>query len=159
MDSVYWHLALSHVPILGVVFGTAVLAVALMKKSEDVKKAALALFVVSAATAIPVYLSGEGAEESVSGLPGVLASFMESHEETAAGAVLGTAILGVFSLGLLAYFRAPKKLPSRLLAVILLLALVDCGLLARTANLGGKIRHSEIRAGAVDAGGGKEDRD
>jgi hypothetical protein len=50
-------------------------------KSEELKKMSLWVFVLVALVALPVYLTGEPAEEVVEHLPGVAESFIESYEE------------------------------------------------------------------------------
>jgi hypothetical protein len=52
-----------------------------VRKSEEIKKMCLWVFVLGAVVALPVYLTGEPAEEVVEHLPGVAESFIESHEE------------------------------------------------------------------------------
>ncbi len=56
-------------------------------------------------------------------------------------------LTGAFAWLGLWQFRRLARIPNWNLAVILVLTLVSFGLMARASNLGGEIRHAEIRAG------------
>lgn len=69
----------------------------------------------------------------------------------AAGAIARNATLvrtslWAFALLALWLYRAPRTLPRWFAGVALLAALIPAGMLAWTAELGGRIRHEEIRA-------------
>ncbi|HEX9782951.1 MAG TPA: hypothetical protein VGA56_09525, partial [Opitutaceae bacterium] len=105
MNVAHLHLILNHVPVLGTAFGLGLLTFALWRKSEEVKKAALGLFVISALLAIPVYFTGEPAEEIVEELPDVSHANIEEHEEAAEVAFIGVLMLGVAALTKLIWRR------------------------------------------------------
>ena len=134
---------LNHVAVLGTAFGLGLVGWALLKKSEELKKVSLGVFVIVALLAIPAYLTGEPAEELVEDLPGVSETFIEQHEEAAQVAFAGVLIVGAAALGGLIFFRRGKNWLS---VIVLVLSLIVFVLMARTANLGGLIRHMEIRA-------------
>lgn len=144
MNAAHLHLLLNHIPVLGVIFGFFLLLAALWRGSEELKRASLVVFLLAALITIPTYLTGEPAEEIVEKLPGVAATFIEQHEESAKIALIGMEILGIVALGGLLFFRH-RNAPAWLTGVILLLAMVVGGWMIRTANLGGKIHHPEIR--------------
>lgn len=159
MNPVHAHLLLNHVPLVGIAFGCLLLVFGHLHKSEEIVKAGLALFAVCALIALPVYFSGEGAEEIVERLPEVSESLIGNHEEAALPALIVTEILGTIAVGGLLLFRVPKILPKAYIVFSLVLALVSLRLLARAANLGGQIRHSEIRSPHVLNTGGGEERE
>lgn len=143
MTTVHLHLMLTHVPVLGTVFALLLLTLGLVRRSEELKKVALWAFTFFAALAIPVFLTGEPAEELVEGLPGVSKAAIETHEDVAKivfGLIL---LLGAVALGGLACLRR-RPVPQWFGFSVLTLALATSGLLAWTANLGGKVRHTEI---------------
>jgi hypothetical protein len=146
MDLLHLHLLLNHVPVIGTFFGIALLLAALVRRSRELVVASLALFVLNAAVAVPVYLTGEPAEDRVEKLPGVSAAVIERHEEAAAVGFGAVAVLGAVSLVGLALAARNKPVSRGLMAVPLVLAVVAAGLMAWTANLGGQVRHTEIRA-------------
>ena len=146
MDTVHLHLLLNHVPVLGTLFGTVLLLVAVGRGSRELVVASLVVFVVSAAAAVPVYLTGEPAEERVEHIAGVSEDVIERHEEAAAVGFAAAVALGAVSVVGLVLAARKKPVARALIAVPLLLAVVTGGLLAWTANLGGQIRHTEIQA-------------
>ncbi len=149
MTATHFHLILNHIPVLGTAFGLGLLAFGLWRKSDDLKKAALGVFVIVAITTIPVYLTGEPAEDGVALLPGVSKAYMERHEEAAGFSFAGGTVLGVVSLAALLFFRRGRLLPIWVGSSLLAASLIVSGLMAWTANLGGQIRHSEIHTGDV----------
>lgn len=109
------------------------------------KKTALILFILATLVAVPTYLTGEPAEEAVEGLPGVTKAVIEKHEEAAGVAFTGVVVLGVLSLGGLLRYRQGRMLPPWFTSATIVASLIVFGLMAWTANLGGQIRHTEIR--------------
>ncbi|MEQ9405605.1 MAG: hypothetical protein RIM99_18595 [Cyclobacteriaceae bacterium] len=95
---------------------------------------------------IPVFLTGEEAEESVEHLSGVSENMIEEHEELAEKAIWLMGLLGALSL--LSLYAIVKKISfSKTLTLsTLVVSLITFGVFAKVGNLGGQIRHSEIRA-------------
>lgn len=151
MSSVHLHLLLNHIPVLGAAFATLLLAFAMVKKSDELKKVSLGAFVIAALIAIPVYLTGEPAEKIVEKLPGVSEAAIGRHEDAALVALIILSVLGVVAIAGLVFFRRSRRIPLWYSSVVLLLSLVASGAMAWTANLGGQVRHSEIRDGAASA--------
>lgn len=145
MNLAHLHLMLNHIPVLGIAFGLALVSLALLRKSEELKRISLGFLIVIALLASPAYLTGEPAEELVENLPGVSKSSIEQHEEAAQVAFAGVLIVGAAALGGLIFFRRRKLVPNWLSVIVLVLSLIVFALMARTANLGGFIRHAEIR--------------
>ena len=100
---------------------------------------------------VPVYLTGEPAEETVESLPGVSKAIIEQHDGAAAYAFTGVIVTGVAALGGLIYFRKARLLPVWYGSLLIACSLVVGGLMAWTANLGGQIRHTEIRSGTIQS--------
>jgi hypothetical protein len=149
MNAVHFHLLLNHVPVLGTVFGLGLLMIAHLWRSDAVFKATLCLLLVTALVAIPVYLTGEPAEDAVSGLPGVTENLIEKHEDAAAVALGGVLGLGLLSLAGLVIFRGERTVARGFAIVTFIATLSVSALMGYTANLGGQIRHTEIRTGAT----------
>ena len=147
MNPAHLHLALNHIPVLGTLFGLLLLALAAWRKSDELKRLSLWVFAAVAVLAIPAYLSGEPAEEMVEHLPGVSESLIKAHEEAAEAAFICLIILGTAATVGLVISRRGKRLPAWFSVPTMVLALVVGGLMTWTANLGGKVRHTEIRAG------------
>ncbi len=141
MNYAHIHLILNHVPVLGTVFGLLILTYGLNRKSEEVLKVGLIVFVGAALVTIPVYLTGEPAEEIVEHLAGVSENIIEQHEDWALYALVLMEITGV--LALLNLFAFRRSFSKMLLTAALLSSIIAFGLIFWTANLGGKIRHTE----------------
>lgn len=148
MSPVHIHLMLNHVPVVGMILALLLFAVAAMRRSTELIRVILALFILLAVVDIPVYLTGEPTEDRVENLPGVSHDAIEAHEDAAGIALASIEVLGVASLVGLYLFRG-GALPQWFVVVILILSIASAGLMGYTANLGGQVRHSEIRPGAV----------
>ena len=152
MDAVHIHLLLNHIPVIGTIFAVPLFAYALLRKSDELKRLALIILVFAAIVAIPVYLTGEPAEEAVEKLAGVSHTIIEEHEDAAKISMIFLMMTGALSLVGLFLMRTKKAFAAGWFVLIsLLFSVITAGLMARTANLGGQIRHSEIRAGNADA--------
>jgi len=157
MNLPHLHLMLNHVPVLGTVFGLALLAWGSWRQNVSLQRAALVTFIVSALIAIPVYFTGEPAEDAVERLAGVTENAIESHEAAALISLIAVELLGVIGLAGLLLARSRFN-PTIVMRSALAVALVTAGLMAWTANLGGRIRHSELQAGGQRAPAGEHGR-
>jgi hypothetical protein len=111
-------------------------------------KTSFIIILIAGVAALPVFLTGEGTEETVEHLPGVSEGLIERHEEMARLAMISIAAAGLLAFAALFSFR--WVLAGRFLkVVVLLLAITSGGLMAQTAHLGGQIRHTEIRNGVA----------
>lgn len=147
MNATHAHLMLNHLPVLGTAFGLLLLVLGLARRSEEWKRAGLVLFIVAALFALPTYLTGEPAEKGTLGLPGVNGAITERHEEVAQLALSAVLVLGGLSVSAFLLFRKGASIPGWFLGIVLVVALVTQGLMFWTANLGGQVRHTEIRSG------------
>ncbi|HET9326073.1 MAG TPA: hypothetical protein VFQ05_04805 [Candidatus Eisenbacteria bacterium] len=158
------HLMLNHLPVLGVLFSALVLGIGLLTRNTAISRLAIATLLAAALAGIPVFLSGEPAEEAIEHSAGVSERVIEVHENAARVAIIALEILGLAALAGLALYRRSDV--SRGFASILLVAtLALSGWMAWTAHLGGQIRHEELRGGTVasqqapDAEAGEEQED
>jgi hypothetical protein len=147
MDLTHIHLLLNHFPTIGSIIGGGLFVLALITKSDDLKRASLVVLLGIALLAIPTYMSGNGAQLGIKSLPGVSKSLIETHEGAALVAMAFMEVTGAFAWLGLWQFRRLARVPNWNLAVILILTVVTFGLMTRASNLGGEIRHAEIRAG------------
>ncbi len=151
MNAAHLHLMLNHFPVVGLVFALALLGWGALRKNPSLAKAGFAALVVVALLAIPAFLTGEPAEKVAEPLPGVSHPIIEQHEDVAKVALIVTLVAGVAALAGLWLARG-KAVASWCSSSVLLVALVAAGLMAWAANLGGKVRHTEIRGSAPVVG-------
>jgi hypothetical protein len=145
MNAIHWHLLLTHIPILGTLFGTLLFAVGFFIHSKEIHKAGLATLVIVSLLSIPTKLTGEEAEHKVEEYPGVSEHFLEEHEELAEKAVPLVLIMGAVSLFALYGLHTGKFTARWISGVVLVLALASFAMLALVGGHGGKIMHEEIR--------------
>ena len=148
MNSVQMHLALTHVPVILSFVGLIMLIVAFFIKNATLTKTSYIILLVAGVAALPVFFTGEGAEEAIENLPGISELVIERHEELAKFAMTSIAAAGLLALAALFSFKWQTS--ARIFkVVVLLLAITSGGLMAQTAHLGGQIRHTEIRSGVA----------
>lgn len=161
MDSTHLHLILNHFPIIGTLIGTLFLLYGAWKKNTSIQQLSLLTIFIMALIAIPVFLTGEPAEDKIENLPGVVESIIEQHEETAEIAFWTMLSAGLIAGITIALQLFDNKMAKSFVMISMLLSLVSFGLMARTGYLGGQIRHTEIRGNAatntVNQAGGEDD--
>ena len=145
MNAAHLHLVLNHIPVLGAIISFVLVLAILVKKDPGLKSLSLWWFVLIGALGAVVYLTGEPAEESVEHLSWFQENFVERHEDTALWALIVTevlALMGVFGL----YLQKKKHTtPVSFWRVAIVVAGINLAFMGWTANLGGQIRHTEIR--------------
>ena len=134
---------MNHLPVLGSLFALLLFAGTMYRRSVSLRFA-LWFLVSLGAVAVAVYLTGEPAADSVEKLVGITEQSIERHEEMAELATIGAGILAALSLIALLTFRR-KEIPRWVGAAGLVGTVVLSATMGWTANLGGQIRHSEIR--------------
>ena len=149
MSAAHIHLILNHVPVIGLIGALVLLAWALRRRSPEILRVALLCVVAVAVITVPVFFSGESAEEQLESTGAFPESRMESHEEAAEMALYATVasgLIALLSLGLL-----ERRGPARGMAIgaTVILSVVALGLAAVAANTGARIHHDEIAGRAA----------
>ena len=145
MNFAHLHLLLNHFPVIGTMIGLGLLLISLFGKHDDLKRGALIIFAAMALLAIPTFASGIGARVMIKDNPGISDILIQRHEGAAMLSFWFMEALGAVSLvGLWQFYRLSRQSTANFYAV-LLLSLLTVGLMARTGNTGGDIRHSEVR--------------
>jgi uncharacterized membrane protein len=142
---VHLHLLLNHLPIIVPGVALVLVALALRRRDDYLARVAMAILVAGAVTALPSYLTGEGAEHAVRDLPGVTRELIERHSDIALVAAIVLGVLGAFALWALWRYRRPAQLPRTVVGLTLAGTVVASALMAYTGLLGGQIRHTEAR--------------
>src|SRR6185437_14367620 len=116
-----------------------------LAKSDDVKRAALVIFFGIALISIPTFITGTATALAFEKNPEISKALIQQHENAAFFALAVMELTGVLAwLGLYQY-RRTSRLSQSMMMVVLLTALVSFGLMSKAANIGGEIRHAEIR--------------
>jgi uncharacterized membrane protein len=154
MNLVHIHLLLNHFPTIGMIIGLGVFVGALAAKSDDLKRASLAIFFGLALLSIPTFATGTAANLALANTPGISKPMVDTHESAAFEALGFMELTGVLAwLGLWQYRRL-SRVPQGTLVAILVVGLVTFGMMTRTANIGGHIRHPEIGPATVATAAG-----
>ena len=141
---------LNHFPIIGTLIGSGLLLWGIIRKQDNIKSIAAAVLALMAIIAIPVYLTGEPAEESVEKLAGVSESMIGLHEDAATIAIWLMGITGIASLAALFFAWQKRKTANAVFIISFGLSALCFGAMARTGYYGGQIRHTELGTAAVN---------
>jgi hypothetical protein len=128
------------------IVGLGLFLVSLIAKNDDLKRTSLGIFFVIALISLPTYVTGNAAQAAIKGQAGVSEPLMARHQDAALLAFVFMGLTGVFSWVGLWQFRRLLHLTRWNLSVVLILSIATFGLMAWAANIGGEIRHPEIRS-------------
>jgi hypothetical protein len=146
MNAAHFHIVINHFPVIGTLITLFLLLIGIVKKSDDVKKAAMLVLILTSLVTIPVYLSGDEAQEMVEGnYDDVDEKFIDEHEDFALYSFIAMDLVGAVAMLSMFLYKKPKELPNSFAVLMLALVLVVNGMMAYTANLGGRIHHPEVR--------------
>lgn len=156
MTIVHLHLLLNHVPVVGTLFALFLFAAAILLREAVSTRFALGFSAAIAVVAVAVYFTGGAAEEAVEKLAGVTETSIEQHEEAAELATVAMGVFGALSLAAFVLFRK-RQVPRWVGLAGFAGTVVLSALMGWTANLGGQIRHSEIRSANFQQDGSESD--
>ena len=118
-----------------------------VRRNDHLKKASLEVFFLIALATIQVYVSGVAAQEALKDQPGVAAEAIVAHQDAALFAFMLISITGAVSWLALWQFRRIGRPTTATMSVVAVLSMVTMAAMARTANMGGDVRHPEILGG------------
>lgn len=142
----YIHVLINPLPIYGLAMGWIGLIIAILLRSRTAKIATLAIILISAASAWPVYEFGEQAYDRVLTMTDDDGhAWLDEHMHRAEQLIFVFYALAILSAAAIAIpIKWPKS--SGLLAIaVLLLGAIALGMGTYIAHAGGKIRHREFR--------------
>jgi hypothetical protein len=142
MNYAHLHLMLNHIPIMGSLFGLGLLLVSFTGKNADLRRASYIIFASVGLLTVPVFLSGFAAQAMLQG-PHISDDLVSRHESSALLSIWFMEMTG--ALALIGLWQAQSKIgiPRRNVIAVLVFSLLTTGLIARTSNTGGDIRHPE----------------
>lgn len=142
------HLLLNHLPVLLPLVGVCVLTAGTFFKLRQTQNVGLVLLVFGALSAAPTYWSGSPAQSVVQNYPLAEQSAIQTHAGAALYAVFAIEIVGFLAAAILWQSRRGQDITRGMFSTLITLSLISFFLMARTAHLGGLIRHEEIEQGA-----------
>jgi uncharacterized membrane protein len=140
------HLLLNHIPVIGSIVGLGLFLISFFGKNEDLRRGSYIIFAAIALLTIPAFMSGFGAQQMVKG-PGVSDDLIRRHESSALLSLWFMEITGTLALIGLWQSQGTARPTRWNVMAVLLFSLLTVGLMARTGNTGGDIRHPEVRPG------------
>ena len=143
------HIAINHFPVILAPVALVMVAVAMWRRSEPVLRSGIVVAWAAGVFALASFLTGDPAADLVMHVEKAqektLDQIVEEHEEAAKWALGGTVLLA--AAGVWAWRR--RGLGREVTVSLLVLSAVTSAMLARTALIGGEIRHPEARGGFV----------
>jgi len=139
------HVLVNHVSLFTMAFGACILIASMVRKSADLRMAASALFIVGGFFAWLSDFSGDRAADVIRELDPTLRDLIHTHAEAADWALTSGILVGVLAILLEIIVRKKPQWSKVMTWVVLVFAIHGCTVFARTAHLGGQIRHSELR--------------
>jgi hypothetical protein len=142
----YVHVLINPLPIYGLAIGWIGLIIALFLRSRGAQIATLALVLISAASAWPVYEFGEEAYDRVLSMTDDDGhAWLDEHQRRADELIyFFYALAGLSAVAIVVPIKWPKTSTSLVIATILL-GVIVLGMSGYIAYAGGKIRHKEFR--------------
>jgi len=144
MNATHFHLLLNHFPIIGTLIGTIIIIYGFITHDLKIKILSAYIITVMSLIAVPVYLTGEPAEETVEHINGISENSIELHEEAAEFAIVLMSITGALALFSIILSKQKPALAHKTFFVLLVFSFFSFAAMARVGYLGGKIRHTEL---------------
>lgn len=146
MDAAYFHLLVNHFPIILAIVGAVAAVLALVLRRRGLWLYATATLAAGGLTAIPTFLSGNGAEEIMEDSWFVSRQALHAHEESgelALWVLLAMGVVALYAWWRLYRTRAedPQLLPTWLKALVVVTALAGAGAASWTSYQGGFVVH------------------
>ena len=145
MNFVHLHLAINHSPLYATLFAFFLLLIGMMKRNRSVATAGLVLAIVAAICAGATFFTGDQAADIIKDSPpiaGLEKDLIREHNLAANFALGASCITGLAAIVTLFVRRRWMEI------VVLVLLLWSLSVVLRTALLGGRIHHPEVRAAA-----------
>lgn len=150
LTGVHLHLLVNHAPIFGAIFALCLFVASYIWAPDVLRRTAFVFLIFTGLAGAASDLTGEPAVHAVRGLPGIKRDVTHAHEDMGEKSFIAAAVVGVLAIGLL--FQSRNGSVSNGAAMTGLVAsLIVSAMMAYTGLLGGRVRHTEVRAGATPA--------
>jgi hypothetical protein len=145
------HLILNHVPTVGAAAALGLLILGYTRRNEHLKHVGLELLFVIAILALPVYVSGVAAHRELRAVKEVSNDAILLHQDVALFGFAWMEVAGFIAWAALWQWRRRGRAAKGMVPAAMVLLIMSLAVMGRAANLGGEIRHPEIRAGEAAA--------
>jgi len=159
MNLSHLHLVMNHVPTIGAAAALGLLILGYARRNDHLKHAGLEVLFVIALLTLPVYVSGVAALYELRERPDISVDAMRIHQDAALAGFVVAELAGFIAWIALWQWRRRGRAAQGLVAAATVLLIVTLAIMGRAANLGGEIRHEEIRAAGESLPGGEGDPD
>jgi len=149
MNWAYVHVILNHFPIVGLIIGTLILIAGMAFNNDGIKISGLGTIIFAALMAVVVDLTGDPAKEAVKGIPDIVGSLINRHEDIASVALFLIIPAGLMAALTLYSIWKKEKSVRFLLIFTLVLSFICCTAMGYAGRTGGQIRHTEFRNDAT----------
>ncbi len=144
----YLHVVLNHLPLFGLLIGGALLLASLIRKSGELRGAALVVVALAGLSAWPTAEAGDAGYDRVLSMSNPDGQkWLKAHASRADWALPVVYTTTALAVAALIAFRKKPTLATPLSIVTLLCVVVSLALLGWVARAGGQIRHPEFRSG------------
>ena len=149
-SAVHVHLAINHSPLYAELFALCLILFGLLKRRREFVTAAFVVAIIAALCGIAADLTGDGAADFMKNakppIAGVDTTLIKEHDLAAGYVVISSCITGVLAIVALFIGHRRGMRPRWLEVVIAIAILWSLTVVGRTALLGGRIHHPEVRA-------------
>jgi len=159
MNGAHLHLLVNHVSLFALLIGIVALAFSMKRKSVDLRVLAVGLFLVVGVFGWVASETGDQAEHIVKTVDQDSKPLIHEHEEAADWAQASGFLIAGLAIVMEWTARKKQKFFKPAQWILLVFAIQGFTVFARTAYLGGLIRHTEVRGNFPDVAPGSEDRD
>jgi hypothetical protein len=149
VNFVHIHLAINHSPLYATLFAFFFLLIGMIIRNRSVATSGLVIAIIAALLALATYFTGDQAADIIKESPpiaGVDKSMIREHELAAGFVLASTGVAALLAIVALFLGRNSPARPRWIEVVVLLVILWSITVIARTALLGGRIHHPEVRS-------------
>ena len=149
MNYMHIHLAINHSPLYAMLFAFFFLLIGMIIRNRTIATAGLVLTLVAALCGIAADLTGDQAADIIKNGPpiaGVDTTLIREHDLAAGFVVISSCVTAGLAIVVLIVGRKRGQRPRWMEVVMLVFMLWSLSVVVRTALLGGRIHHPEVRA-------------
>jgi uncharacterized membrane protein len=147
MDWRHLHLALNHVPVVGIPLLVLLSGWGFWRRSEELVRVGLWWLLGMCAVSVAIKFTGDFSVENGGETWAALKEHVDRHEQSADQATTVVFLTGIAAGVALWLGRFGRRMPTGAIWVVLVMGVATTLLMARTANLGGRIVHPFLRPG------------